>query len=134
MKHLFMSGLLFLLMPSVQAAQDGKSLFESLCMSCHIVSGQPTIAPPVFGVKNHVIQAYPRRDEFIDYVVRWVKQPDALRSLMPGAVSRFGVMPALAYPEEQVREIAAFLYDTNFKMPGWYRKHYEAEHGKSPEN
>lgn len=134
MKNLCISGLLVLLMPSVQAAQDGKSLFESLCMSCHIVSGQPTVAPPVFGMKNHVIQAYPGRDEFIDYVVRWVKQPDASKSLMPGAVSRFGVMPALVYPEEQVREIAAFLYDTNFKMPGWYRKHYEAEHGKSPEN
>ena len=134
MKTLFMTGLLFLLMPTVQASQDGKSLFESLCMSCHVVSGQPTIAPPVFGMKNHVMQAYPGREDFINYIVLQVKQPDASRSLMPGAVRRFGVMPPLSYPEEQVREIAAFLFDTDFKMPGWYRKHYQAEHGKLPEN
>ena len=121
-------------MPSAQASQDGKSLFESLCMSCPVAAGKPTIAPPVFGVKNHVIQAYPQRDDFINYIVQWVERPDASTSLMPGAVRRFGVMPALPYSEEQVRKIAAFLYDTDFKMPGWYRKHYEAEHGKPPEN
>jgi len=131
MKIPFIFGLLFFLMPSAQASQDGKSLFESLCMSCHVVSGQPTIAPPVFGMKNHVMKAYPSREDFINYIVDWVKQPDASRSLMPGAVRRFGVMPALPYPEEQVRKVAGFLYDTNLKMPGWYRKHYEAEHGKS---
>ena len=134
MKNLFIFCLLFLLMPSTRASQDGKSLFESLCMSCHVVSGKPTVAPPVFGVKNHVIQAYPRRDDFINYIVQWVKQPDASRSLMPGAVRRFGVMPALPYPDEQVRKIATFLYDTDLKIPGWYREHYEAEHGKPPEN
>lgn len=134
MKTPIVLGLLLLLMSPVQASQDGKSLFESLCMSCHVVSGQPTVAPPVFGMKNHVVQAYPGREDFINYIVQWVQQPDASNSLMPGAVRRFGVMPALPYPEEQVREIAAFLFDTDFKMPGWYRKHYEAEHGKPPEN
>ena len=134
MKNPFIFTLLFLLMPSAQASQDGKSLFESLCMSCHVVSGKPTIAPPIFGVKNHVIQAHPRRDDFIQYIVQWVKQPDASSSLMPGAVRRFGVMPGLPYSEEQVRKIAAFLYDTEIKMPGWYRKHYEAEHGKPSDN
>ena len=84
-------------------------------------------------MKYHVMQAHPDRDDFINYFVNWVKQPDASRSLMPGAVRRFGVMPALPYPEEQVRKIAGFLFDTNFKMPGWYRKHYETEHGKPPQ-
>jgi mono/diheme cytochrome c family protein len=132
MKIPLIFGLLCFLTPSAQASQDGKSLFESLCMSCHVVSGKPTVAPPVFGMKNHVMQAYPRREDFINYVIHWVKQPDASRSLMPGAVRRFGVMPALPYPEEQVRKVAGFLYDTNFKKPGWYRKHYEAEHGEPP--
>ncbi len=132
MKISALISLVLLLMPSAQASQEGKSLFESLCMSCHVLSGQPTVAPPVFGMKNHVMQAYPNREDFINYIVHWVRQPDASRALMPGAVRRFGVMPALSYPDDQVRKVAEFLYDTNLRMPGWYRKHYEAEHGKTP--
>ncbi len=130
MQKALLLGLLLFLMPSVQASEEGKALFESLCMSCHIVSGRPSVAPPVFGMKNHVIQAYPRREDFINYIVQWVNNPDASRTLMPGAVRRFGLMPALPYPEEQVRKVAAFLYDTELRMPGWYRQHYEAEHGQ----
>lgn len=118
-----------LLFQPVMASDEGKALFESLCMSCHAVSGQPVAAPPVFGMKNHVIRAYPQRDDFINYVVHWVRSPDASRSLMPGAVRRFGIMPTLPYAEDQVRKAAAFIYDTNFRKPGWYQKHYEAEHG-----
>lgn len=125
-------GLLFFLVPSTQASEDGKALFETLCMHCHSVSGQPTVAPPVFGMKNHVISAYPQREDFINYIVRWVEQPDASRALMPGAVRRFGVMPTFAYPQEQVRKVAEFLYDTDMRLPDWYRDHYRAEHGEAP--
>ncbi len=122
--------MLLSLLPQVQAASEGKQLFESLCMSCHSTSGPPTVAPPVFGMKNHVIKAYPQRQDFINYIVQWVRHPDASRALMPGAVRRFGLMPALPYPEDQVRKIAEFLYDNNLKMPRWYQQHYEQEHGK----
>ncbi|MDJ0833145.1 MAG: c-type cytochrome [Gammaproteobacteria bacterium] len=130
MKRILISGLLILLMPSTHASNEGKTMFETLCMSCHATSGPPTVAPPVFGIKNHVLRAYPKREDFINYIVQWVKQPDASRALMPGAVRRFGVMPALAYPEDQVRKVAEFLYDSNLRMPRWYQQHYEQEHGK----
>jgi mono/diheme cytochrome c family protein len=120
------------LFPAAHASQEGFGLFQSLCMSCHALSGPPTVAPPAFGVKNHVMQVYPQRDDFVNYIVQWVGQPDPSRALMPGAVRRFGPMPAMPYPRDQVRKVAEFLYDADLRMPGWYRQHYEAEHGRPP--
>jgi mono/diheme cytochrome c family protein len=116
------------------ASTDGKTLYKTLCSSCHVPEGQPTLAPPLFGMKNHVMGRYPAREDFINYVVNWVKKPDASRSLMPGAVNRFGVMPAFPYEEDQVRAIAAFIYDSDLTMPGWYQQHYQQQHGKPPTN
>ena len=130
MRTTILGAILLCSLPHAQAVNHGKQLFESLCMSCHTTSGPPTLAPPVFGVKNHVLRAYPQREDFIDYIVQWVKQPNASRALMPGAVRRFGEMPALPYPEDQVRKIAEFLYDSNLTIPDWYQQHYEQEHGK----
>ncbi len=117
---------------SALASDDGKSLYHSLCESCHVPEGQPTLAPPLFGMKNHIMGRYPAREDFINYVVNWVKKPDATRSLMPGAVKRFGVMPAFPYVEDQLRAVAAFIYDSDLTMPGWYQQHYQQQHGTLP--
>jgi mono/diheme cytochrome c family protein len=116
-------------MPSM-ASPDGEKLFQQLCVSCHVLSGQPTIAPPAFAVVNHLKQVYPQRDDFINRVVQWVQKPDASRSLMPGAIRRFGLMPTLPYSSQQVSQVAAYLYDSNLPRPGWYQKHYQQHHGK----
>lgn len=113
-------------------AADGFSLYQSMCSACHVASGRPTVAPPLFGVKNHVMGAYPERQEFVEYIVQWVKNPQAERSLMPGAVRRFGVMPTLPYSETDVRAVAGFIYDADLSMPDWYSEHYRQEHGKMP--
>jgi mono/diheme cytochrome c family protein len=135
MKKIILSACLSVLfISSVLASDDGKSLYHTLCESCHVPEGQPTLAPPLFGMKNHVMGRYPAREDFIKYVANWVKKPDATRSLMPGAVKRFGVMPAFPYAEDQVRAVAAFIYDSDLTMPGWYQQHYQQQHGKKPTN
>ena len=116
--------------PSV-FSDTGEVLFNNLCSSCHKVQGESGIAPPVFGVINHVKRAYPNRDDFIQTVVDWVDNPSQDKALMPGAINKFGLMPKLGYPKEQVTEIAQYLFDAKFKPPGWYKKHYEEEHGTS---
>jgi len=126
--------LLFSLLPfPLWAVDDGAQLFQQMCGSCHVLSGPPTVAPPAFAVINHVKRAYPQRQDFINRVVQWVQKPDASRSLMPGAVRRFGLMPAIPRVETQTWHIAGYLYDTKLSPPGWYRQHFEAEHGRPPQ-
>jgi mono/diheme cytochrome c family protein len=123
---------LFALTALSAGAEDGAALFDKYCIACHKIQGPPQIAPPIFGVINHVKGAYPQRDAFIQRVVDWVANPDANDTLMPGAVRRFGVMPKLGYPTEDVRKIAAFLYDHRMDLPQWYVEHYRQQHGKDP--
>ncbi len=103
--------------------QLGKSatpaeLTATHCLACHGdgVAGQPRLAPPFLMVKMHYQSL--DQDAFIKTVSSWIKTPDAHKSKMPGAVRRFGVMPALPLPEAQVAAIAKYVYETDFKMPG----------------
>ena len=120
----------FVSMPST--ADEGQALFEKYCIACHQVQGPPKVAPPVFGVINHVKTVYPERRAFVDRIVEWVENPNPDDSLMPGAVRRFGVMPKLKYPQRDVRKIAEYLYDQRMNLPQWYIEHYQQQHGQKP--
>lgn len=112
----------------------GAKIYQTACMSCHAptaAKGKAKVAPPIFAVKDHVIRVYPKREDFIKRVVNWVKTPDANDILMPGAVRKFGLMPAMPHLDKKdVTAVAEYLYDTDLGTPDWYKEHYEAEHGK----
>lgn len=132
-KKLLASALLMLITSNVALAErNGKELFEQLCSSCHVTSGKPTLAPPIFGVVNHVRNVYPQKNEFIEKIVEWVANPQKEKTVMPGAVNRFGLMPKLPYNTVEVRLIAEYLFDGKVELPTWYIEHYKAEHGHEP--
>jgi hypothetical protein len=83
-------------------------------------------------VINHVKGIYPEREAFVKRIVDWVDNPNPKDVLMPGAVQRFGIMPKLGYPREDVRKIAEFLYDHRVNLPQWYVEHYRQQHGREP--
>lgn len=115
-------------------AMPGAKIYQTACMSCHLptaTKGTAKIAPPIFAVKDHVIRVYPKREDFIKRLVNWVKAPNANDVLMPGAVRKFGLMPAMPHLDSKdVTAVAEYLYDTDLGTPDWYKEHYEAEHGK----
>jgi len=113
-------------------AEDGKTLFDALCVSCHKTAGPPETAPPIFAVIHHVKAVYPDKEGFVDQVVEWVKAPNPDLALMPGAVRRFGLMPQLPIAESDVRKIAEYLYDYEVNLPPWYIQHYKQQHGVAP--
>ncbi len=113
MKKIILSCLISLYVVLPVLAEDGKASYTTLCSACHKLMPPPTIAPPMFGVKRNVMRVYPQRDDFINYVVSYVKKPDAAKSVMPDAVAKFKLMPTLPYPEAKVKAVAEFLYDTD---------------------
>ena len=50
---------------------------------------------------------------------------------MPGALDRFGLMPAQDITEAEARAVAEYLYATDFTLPDWYSHHYLEEYGAS---
>jgi hypothetical protein len=129
-KYLITAFLIIFTMPSV--AQEGRALFEKYCIACHQIQGPPKIAPPIFGVINHIKEVHPERKAFVKRIVEWVENPDPNNTLMPGAVRRFGIMPKLNYPRKDVHKIAEFLYDHPINLPQWYIEHYQQQHGRKP--
>ena len=98
-------------------ADANEASFNALCTSCHSTQGSSGIAPPAFGVVSHTKEVYPSREAFVQRVVDWVTNPNADEALMPGAVNKFGVMPKLGYPEDQVRAAANYLFDADLTRP-----------------
>jgi len=114
--------------------KDGKALFVEHCAFCHGGGAKPSerLAPPVMGIRSHYLPTFTTKGEFSDAIVRWVKAPSTDYTLMPGAIKRFKLMPALDLEEVVIEKIAAFIYSGEFDAPGWYQKHYREEHGDEP--
>jgi anti-sigma factor ChrR (cupin superfamily) len=85
-------------------------------------------------VKFRYTMVHQDRESFIKAVSAYLLNPQQKESLMPGAVTKFGVMPPTPLKEEQVKEIAAYLYDNDPAQPVWFDEHFKSMHGKGGQN
>lgn len=102
------------------------------CYACHnpqAESHDAIIAPPLAAVKFRYTMVYQDRASFIKAVSAYLLNPQQKESLMPGAVTKFGVMPPTPLKEEQIKEIAAYLYDNDPAQPEWFDEHFNSMHG-----
>jgi len=103
------------------------------CYSCHnpmSPSHDAIVAPPLAGVKVRYEMRYKDRSSFITAMTAYMKWPSAESSLMPGAVSQFGVMPATTLKDEEIKAIVSYLYDNQPEQPEWFNEHYKSMHGE----
>lgn len=103
---------------------------EQNCFSCHSPKGggpDARIAPPMAAVKQHYLDHHPDKEAFIQSMVDFLQHPSKEKSLMPGALAKFGLMPVMDFPEETVTAVATYIYDHPMEEPGWYKKHYKKE-------
>jgi len=91
--------------------QDGKTTFETICAACHSVNPPAKLAPPISHVSRYYKRTFTNEAEFVEAVVRWVREPDRARSKMPPHVfDNFAIMPAFPLPEPQLREVAKYIW------------------------
>ena len=110
----------------------GKELMETNCYSCHNPSttAKNRIAPPMIAVKEHYKKETTTKDTFIKDIIAWTKKPAIEKSKMPGAVRRFGLMPYLPYPEEDIERIADYMFTYDIDAPEWFEDHQKQGHKK----
>lgn len=113
-----------LLLSTTLYGQDGASLFNAKCASCHQTS-RPSdmstlVAPPVMGVMRHVKMRYTTKDEAVKFITEYALNPQVANSVcMPQKLKRFGLMPSQKgkVRKEELQTIAAWMYD-NFPPKG----------------
>ncbi|MGJ8684950.1 MAG: Tll0287-like domain-containing protein [Nonlabens sp.] len=107
----------------------GKKLMETQCYVCHNPSTHEKgrIAPPMVAIKSHYMTDDITQQEFADAMWRFVEKPSGNKSKMRGAVNRFGVMPYQPFVEEEIRQIADYIYNYKIDEPDWFKQHVEEE-------
>ncbi|NGX84376.1 hypothetical protein [Aequorivita sp. KMM 9714] len=109
----------------------GKRLMENNCNICHNpkTAEESIIAPPMVAVKMHYISEETTKEEFVDAMLDWAKEPSVEKSKMPGAIKKFGLMPYQFYPEGTIKQIADYMFDNEIEKPVWFDIHYKKMHG-----
>lgn len=82
----------------------------------------------MIAVKKRYLMQFDNKSDFVDALVAYAKDPKAENALMPGAVDKFKAMPKQAFEEDDLRKIAAYIYDNQIETPVWFEDHFKENH------
>lgn len=111
------------------AESIGKIQFEQKCIACHGFENkteEEMVAPPMYAVKRRYMKASKNKEEFIQLMTDWVKNPQSEKVLMRDAAIEKGVMPHLNYDEKDIVQIVNYLYETEMTKPEWFDAHQQS--------
>ncbi|TFV94593.1 c-type cytochrome [Algoriphagus kandeliae] len=102
---------------------EGLLLLQKHCYTCHnpkSKSHDEIIAPPLWGVKNHYLKAYPEKEPFTEAMKSFVQNPNEEKALMKGPIKRFGLMPKPMISDTDLEKIVNYLYENEIENPAWH--------------
>lgn len=109
----------------------GLILMKKHCYVCHSVlsnSHDEIIAPPMAAVKWRYSMRYSSKEDFVSAMVQWSMDPDLKKSIMPGAVDKFKVMPKQPFDSIEIVRIVNYIYDNELEEPEWFKDHQKEMH------
>ena len=101
-------------------------LFEQKCMICHETKGKTArtmLAPPFYEVKRRYMMVSMNKEDFIETMSIWIKNPTIDNSFMDEAIKKIGIMPKLNYSDYDITRIVNYIYNTDFPEPIWLKGH-----------
>ncbi|UZJ41220.1 cytochrome c [Prosthecochloris sp. SCSIO W1101] len=91
---------------------SGKQLYRRNCEVCHSMLPPAKAAPPIVRLDPHYRMLYGNKEDAVSAMASFMKTPDASKSvLMPQVIERFGLMPAMSLPDEELEKVAGWLWD-----------------------
>ncbi len=109
----------------------GFQLLESNCFACHSPKNDidDRIAPPMAMIKDYYItnKETISEEDFAKSLIAFIKNPNVENSKIPEAIERYGLMPKMNFTEEQITQIAKYIYHSKLEQPDWYTKHFQNE-------
>lgn len=115
MLKFFMKVLIIIMvfLSNIFAIDYGELFFNGNCITCHFKTKKVS-APSILEIKENYLRAYPKEEDFVTNMTTWVLKPDIKTSIMQHSIDQFELMPELGYDEYTLREIAKYLYKTDF--------------------
>jgi len=108
--------------------------FEKACMSCHDTYEKNKKAPPLIAVNQVYLRlADGNMTIAMERMKTFLVTPSKELTLMKPAVKLFGVMPKIQLTDEEMRDFAQVLVETEFEIPEWFDEHYKTHDLKKPE-
>jgi hypothetical protein len=119
--------------PVKPVQSDGLKKMKTFCYSCHSPTAEMDMrmAPPMEAVKMHYKEKYNNQKDFVNAIWEFTHKPEESKSLMKGAVRKFGLMPYVPYKEEDIRLIATYIYNNELEKPDWFDDHLKEKHNKA---
>ena len=102
-----------LLSVNIYANNMGLTLFQGNCVTCHYPN-KSISAPSMRLVQKRYKEAFETKADFIDYMSKWVVNPDEQTSLMSDMIEKYELMPQLAFSIETTKDIADYIYKEDF--------------------
>ena len=109
-----MALLLLVALLSVVFSQPGELIYKRYCSSCHSLYPPPRKAPPLSMITYLIKREYPKKEDFVRFVVDYITDPSPSKGLlMPMAYRMWGVMPPIgrSLTEEQKRAVAIWMFE-----------------------
>lgn len=105
--------ILILFFSNIFAIDYGELFFQGNCVTCHYVNEKKS-APSIIEVRENYLRAFPKEDDFVEFMTTWVLKPNKEMSIIQHSIDEFELMPELGYDEYTLKEIAKYLYKTDF--------------------
>lgn len=95
----------------------GKKLMENNCYMCHNPKALPESrkAPSMTEIKLNYLTEDISKEDFINEIEAWTKKPSKEKAKMPDAVEKYGLMPYQFFPENTIRQIADYMFETKME-------------------
>ena len=106
--------LLLFLALHVEADNMSSLLYNGNCITCH-KDTKAESAPSMFEIQSRYKSVFAKKEDFVDYMSKWVVNPNTETSLMRDAVKKYKLMPQLGFDEDMLRDIATHIYESDFK-------------------
>jgi len=66
-------------------------------------------------IRENYLSAFAQKSDFIAAMSTWVHKPNSETSIMTFAVEKYSLMPNLSFEKYILKDICAYIYETDFK-------------------
>lgn len=118
--------------PTQEQLAAGFHLMESNCFSCHSPNAatETKTGPTMAAIKEAYLEGDNSLSAFTNDFIAFHNNPSEANSKMPEAIKKFNLMPKMSLSDEQITNIAAYIYISDIEKPDWFANTYPGEKEK----